>query len=242
MAGNPEQPVVLITGSNRGLGLALAGGYARAGWRVIATCRRPDEARELADLARAHPGVRVEALDVASDASVAALAVRHHGKPIDVLLNNAGVYGTLARQTLGSMDFSEAMRVIDINALGGLRVSQALIENVAASGQKKIVSLGGGLGVQSIGSTFGGHYFMKMSKAAHLMAMGVLQTDVKDKGIRIVMISPGRVDTQLMRDSGYTGPALSPEESARLVIVRIANLDEKMRGRLVTCEGQIIPW
>ena len=242
MTAEMTQPTVLITGANRGLGLAFAAQYAVRDWHVIATCRRPDDATELQQLTGRYPLLRVLPLDVTRDAEVRALAASLAGQPIDVLLNNAGIYGTLATQTLGAFDFEEAKRVFDINALGGLRVAEALLPNVAASTQKKIISLGGGLGAQSIGSTFGGHYFMKMSKAAHLMAMGVLQTDVKARGIIVVMISPGRVNTQLMRDSGYSGPALTADDSARQVMARIDDRTPAMHGRLVLCDGQLIPW
>jgi len=237
-----DNPTVLITGANRGLGLAFAEQYADKGWNVIATCRSPSAAADLRGLAGRYPRLVVEQLDVTRDDEVAALAIRYAGQPIDVLLNNAGVYGTLAKQALGAMDFEEGKRVFDINTLGALRVTQAFLTNVAASRQKKIVSLGGGLGAQSIGSLFGGHYFMKMSKAAHLIAMGTLQAEVKDKGIVVVMISPGRVDTQLMRDSGWTGPSLTAADSAAFVMARIELLDPAMHGRLVTFDGKIIPW
>ena len=242
MTAEMTQPTVLITGANRGLGLAFAAQYAVRDWHVIATCRRPDDATELQQLTGRYPLLRVLPLDVTRDAEVRALAASLAGQPIDVLLNNAGIYGTLTKQSLGAFDIEEAKRVFDINALGGLRVAEALLPNVVASTQKKIISLGGGLGAQSIGSTFGGHYFMKMSKAAHLMAMGVLQTDVKAKGIIVVMISPGRVNTQLMLDSGYSGPALTPDDSARQVMARIDDLTPAMHGRLVLCDGQLIPW
>ena len=77
---------------------------------------------------------------------------------------------------------------------------------------------------------------------AHLMAMGVMHTDLKDTELMIVMISPGRVDTQLMRDSGWTGSSISASESANLVIDRIANLDREVNGRLILYTGRIIPW
>ena len=236
------QPTVLITGANRGLGLEFARQYAELGWNVIASCRVPGNAEELAKLQRQHEHLFIEKLDVTSDAEVAALANKYSGQPIDVLLNNAGIYGTLEKQTLGGFDYEELKRVFDINTIGSLRVSEAFLDNVIASEQKKIISLGGGMGTQSIGPLFGGHYFIKMSKAAHLMAMGVMQKDMKKTGIIITMISPGRVDTQLMRDSGWTGSSISAAESARLVIERVGLLDDTARGKLMIYDGKIIPW
>jgi len=236
------QPTVLITGANRGLGLEFARQYAAQGWNVIASCRRPEQADDLKILAAEFDQVAVEQLDVTSDAEIDELAKKYTDQPIDVLLNNAGIYGTLDKQTLGTFDFEELKIVFDVNTIGSLRVSEAFLDNVVASEQKKLISLGGGMGTQSIGSLFGGHYFVKMSKSAHLMAMGVLQKDMRDSGIIVTMISPGRVDTQLMRDSGWTGPSISAEESAGHVIERIALLDESMRGKLITYDGKVIPW
>lgn len=241
-AFDAASPTVLITGANRGLGLEFARQYAAQEWNVIATCRNPKTASELQKLAADFPRVAIEQLDVTSDAQVTALAKRYAGQPVDVLLNNAGIYGTLEKQTLGTFDYEELKRVFDINTIGSLRVSEAFLPNVLASQQKKIISLGGGMGTQSIGRAFGGHYFMKMSKAAHLMGMGVMQTDLKDTGISIVMISPGRVDTQLMRDSGWTGPSITAAESAQKVIARIAALEPEMNGRLIMDNGKILPW
>jgi len=237
-----DTPTVFVTGANRGLGLEFSRQYAAAGWNVIATCRQPRQAAELQALAEQYPLITIAKLDVTDDAQVDRIAMEFAGQPIDVLLNNAGIYGTLEKQTLGTFDFEEAKRVIDINAFGSLRVSEALLNNVLASNQKKIISLGGGMGTQSIGRMFGGHYFMKMSKSAHLMAMGVLQTDLKGTDAMVVMISPGRVDTQLMRDSGWTGPSISAAESARLVIERIALLTPDTNGRLIMTNGKPLPW
>ena len=242
IALDPINPTVLITGSNRGLGLELSRQYAAAGWNVIATCRNPKKAKELQLLAEEYNQVAVEKMDVTSQPEVDFVADTYHDQPIDVLLNNAGIYGTLEKQALGTFDFEELKRVFDVNTIGSLRVSAAFIGNVIASDQKKIISLGGGMGTLTIGSMSGGHYFMKMSKAAHLSAMGTLQTDLDDTGIIITMISPGRVDTQLMRDSGWTGKAISAEKSAGLVMALIARLEPEMKGRLVMYNGTIIPW
>ncbi len=241
-AFDPTSPTVLITGSNRGLGLEFSRQYAAAGWNVIATCRNPKKAKELQLLTEEYNQVAIEKMDVTSDRDVDALATKYKNQPIDVLLNNAGIYGTLEKQTLGTFDFEELKHVFDVNTIGSLRVSAAFLDNVVVSDQKKIISLGGGMGTPTIGGMFGGHYFMKMSKAAHLSAMGTLQADVDDTGIIITMISPGRVDTQLMRDSGWTGKSISAEKSASLVISLIERLETEMKGRLVMYNGIIIPW
>jgi len=237
-----DKPTILITGANRGLGLEFSRQYAAGGWNVIASCRQPGQAPELAKLATEFNHVNVERLDVTSDRQVLALAEKYKGQPIDVLLNNAGIYGTLEKQTLGNFDYEELKKVFDVNTIGSLRVSEAFLDNVLASNQKKIISLGGGMGTQSIGRLFGGHYFIKMSKSAHLMAMGVLQKDREKTGLIVTMISPGRVDTQLMRDSGWTGPSISAQESAQLVIDRIDKIDASSGGKLIFYNGKIIPW
>ena len=112
---------MLITGSNRGLGLEFSRQYAAAGWNVIATCRTPQTAEKLEALAEQYKQVVVEKMDVTSDRDVEILAIKYKTQPIDVLLNNAGIYGTLEKQTLGAFDFEELKRVFDVNTIGSLR-------------------------------------------------------------------------------------------------------------------------
>lgn len=132
--------VVLITGSSRGIGLALTNAYAKAGWRVIATCRDPSRATELNALATANANVVVEALDVTSAPSIEALVVKYRGKPIDVLVNNAGTSGNYHGQLPGNFDEATFQEIMRVNAFAPLRVSSALLDNVSASRQKKIIA------------------------------------------------------------------------------------------------------
>jgi len=130
-----DSPTVLITGSNRGIGLEFAKQYAEKGWKVIATARTPEKAGDLKQLAKAYPKLVIEQLDVADESSIAALAKKYQGKPIDVLINNAGILGDTIVQKVGQFDFRELDKVMAVNLLGPLRVSQAFVDNVAASKQ-----------------------------------------------------------------------------------------------------------
>ena len=133
----PEGPVVLITGSNRGIGLEFARQYAEAGWNVIATARSPDAATDLHVLAEEHPRVRIERLDVTDAEQVGTLARKYEAWPIDVLLNNAGVLGSATGQSLTVLDEDEFQRVMAVNAFAPLRVTQAFLDHVARSDQKE---------------------------------------------------------------------------------------------------------
>jgi NAD(P)-dependent dehydrogenase (short-subunit alcohol dehydrogenase family) len=238
--------VVLITGSNRGIGLALAQVYAERGWSVIATCRDPAQAAELRALAAAHTQVRIESLDVVSGASLEALVARLHGEPIDVLINNAGVLGDPATENLSHFDETNFSDVMNVNSFGPLSVSAALLENVVASQQKKIVTLTSRSG--SIGSLGTAHdnYYYRMSKAAVNMGMRLLQNDVRDRGVIVGLISPGPVDTDMNRTYRHNAPAgpgiLSPRQSATAVQALIDKLDPAMGGRYLEYDGTENSW
>ena len=238
-------PTVFITGANRGLGLEFARQYAALGWNVIATCRKPDEAENLQALARQNSQVLIDRLDVTQQDEIDAVAARFKNQPIDVLLNNAGIWGSLEKQTFGQLDFDEQQRVYAVNALGPVRVTQALIDNVAASEQKKIIGLGGGMGTRrTVEFAGGGHYWYRMSRAANLISMAILQMEVRDQGIIVSFISPGKVDTQMLKDSGWpeSFKSISPKDSAGYVIEQIAVLKPEAGGELINYDGRVIGW
>jgi NAD(P)-dependent dehydrogenase (short-subunit alcohol dehydrogenase family) len=143
-ARNPG--TALITGSDRGIGLALAREFESRGWRVIATCRDPAKATELINFAHDHPTVSVEKLDVSDDAAIDALVAKLKGRPIDALVNNAGVTGSVESQTLSKLDPDAFGRVLHVNSYAPLRVSAAFLELVAASKQRKIIGMSSGYG------------------------------------------------------------------------------------------------
>ena len=237
-------PATLITGANRGLGLEFVRQYANDGWKVIACCREPDQATDLNALAAGRPGgVELQALDVTDGASVAALAGRLAGRPIDLLVNNAGRGGQPGTDTLGSIDYELWQELLAANTLGPMRVTEALIENVAASQSKRVVTLSSGLGSLSWLANekitgFGAAYQYRSSKAAVNCAMLALAHQVKPRGITVVLFSPGWVRT----DMGGPNAPLSAEESIASLRKTIAGLSLEQSGRFLDHDGTEIAW
>lgn len=234
-----DSPTVLITGANRGLGLEFARQYAGRGWRVIATARKPAEATALAELAAAHPAVSIEPLDVTDGAAIAALAAKLQGQPIDLLLHNAGVAGARAGQGLGSFDYDLYRLVLETNAIGPMRLTEALLGNVALSGQKKIVTISSSEGsIARVDAPRG--YWYRSSKAAVNMLMRNLAFEVQKQGITVALVNPGPVDTDMMK--GVRMP-LQPVPAAAATVIRIIDgvtLEET--GRFWDYEGGELPW
>ena len=166
-------PTVLITGANRGIGLELARGYLAEGWRVLACCRDPDQAKDLAAL-RADAGDRlaVHRLDVTDGRNVAGLAGELAGEAIDLLINNAGVIGP--REGFGATDFEGWQPVFAVNSFAPLCMAEGFVEQVARSERKLIVSISSKMG--SIGANVKGDSIVyRASKAATGRQPGVVR-------------------------------------------------------------------
>lgn len=240
-----EAPTVFIAGSSRGLGLEFARQYAAKGWNVIATARRPDASEGLQALVAEYPRVVLDVLDVTKQDDVERVAARFRHQPIDVLINSAGIWGDLQAQTFGTLDFGAYDWIYEVNALGPLRVTEALIENVKASEQKKVITLGGGMGTRkTVEQAPPGHYWYRMSRAANLISMAIIQREYKKQGVIIGIISPGKVDTQMLKDSGWPAhfKKISARDSAGFVIEQIAQLTPDKGGELINYDGKIIGW
>jgi len=241
-----DKPTVFVTGSNRGLGLEFSRQYAAKGWNVIATARQPDASAELQTLMRQYPNsVVLDTLDVTVQADVERVAARFSAQPIDVLINNAGIWGDLEAQTFGQLDYDAYTWIYEVNAVGPLRVTEALIDNVMAGEQKKIITLGGGMGTRNtVERSIGGHYWYRMSRAANLISMAIVQREYKKRGVIVGIISPGKVDTQMLKDSGWPEgfKKISPRDSAGLVIEQIAQLTPEKGGELINYDGSVLGW
>lgn len=238
------QPTVLITGSNRGLGLAFTEHYAKRGWNVIATTRSPESAKELAVLADKHERVRVEQLDVTDYARIVALADAYAGTPIDVVINNAGIYGDRDRQAWGSLDPELFHTINAVNVLGPLKIAEAFAPHVAASQHKKIVSITSGAGSVSPDRVAGGGVFYGISKAALNMAMRKAGAELAERGIIVATIAPGLVLTDMLKTNR---PSLAPRarsatEAVDAMAAVIDSLDQTYDGQPRNYDGSVLPW
>ncbi|MGX5737112.1 SDR family oxidoreductase [Bosea thiooxidans] len=198
----------MITGANRGIGLAITTELLRRGDHVIAAARDP-EAKTLTELAAAHPGQLTPlALDVTSDASVAAAKDALAGRAIDVLLNNAGVYGPRDRQSGLDVDFDAWREVFEVNVYAPLRVAQAFLPNVEAGQGRKIATISSRMG--SLARNPPGEIIYRSSKTAVNMAMVVFGNAVRERNVSVLLFHPGWVQT----DMGGGGADITPAESA----------------------------
>jgi NAD(P)-dependent dehydrogenase (short-subunit alcohol dehydrogenase family) len=230
-------PSALITGANRGLGLEFARQYAADGWQVYAACRDPSSASELRRLAEASGHkLRILVLDVTDPASVKAVATELDGQAIDLLLNNAGVGGARG-QTVGNIDYKAWAKVLDVNTLGPMRVSEAFVDNVARSERKLIITLTSGMGSLA-DNTSGGSIAYRSSKAAVNMVMRSLAIDLAPHGITCVVVNPGWVRT----DMGGSHATLTPAESVKRLRDLIETLGPAQSGKFYNYDGREYPW
>jgi len=227
---------VLITGANRGLGLEFVRQYARDGARVFACARVPGQATVLLDLAAASNGkITVHPVDVASDASVSHLKAEIGDQPIDILINNAGVYGG-DHQSAGDLDYAAWMRTLNVNTLGPVRLLRAFHPNLAKSHDKKAIAITSGMG--STARHDGGALIYRSSKAALNNVMHGLSLALKGDGLIVVPIHPGWVKT----DMGGANATLTPERSISSIRAVITGLKPADSGRFVNYDGTEIPW
>lgn len=226
-------PSVLITGANRGLGLEFTRQYAADGWRVFAACRDPAGAR---DLAAVEGDVSAETLDVDDGPQVAALANKLSGQPIDVLINNAGIYGP-KDVTRDTVDYDAWGQVFRTNTMSPLAVSAAFAANVAQGGQKKIITLSSIMGSIAENDS-SGDFIYRSSKAAVNAVMKSLAGDLKSEGITVAVLHPGWVRT----DMGGPDAAIEAPESVTGMRAVIAGLKESDSGRFLNYDGTKIPW
>ena len=230
-----KQPSVVITGANRGIGLELVSQYLADDWQVYACCRRPELATQLAGLAL-NSTLSIHQLDVANPESVKKLSLALLEQPIDLLINNAGIYGG-ERQSFGDIDYDQWKQVLDVNTLGPYRVSTALANQVGNSERRLMVNVSSAMGSIERYTT-GGHYIYRSSKAALNMVTVNLAHDLRSRGITVLSVHPGWVRT----DMGGSSADISTQTSAAGLRQLISNSTIDDSGRFFSWDGSALPW
>ncbi len=218
--------VAVVTGANRGIGLELCRQLRSQGHEVVATCRAHSDALEAL-------GLRViSGVDVTDSDSIRTLMDALAPKSVDILINNAG---RLESSPLGSIDYAAIQRQWEVNALGPLRVTEALLPKLAPRAKVALVSSRMG---SIADNSSGGSYGYRMSKAALNAAGKSLAHDLAPLGIAVVILHPGYVRTEMTEGRG----SVEPRESADLLLQRIDELTIKSTGRFVHANGEELPW
>ncbi|MEE2751138.1 MAG: SDR family oxidoreductase [Myxococcota bacterium] len=225
MSTQEKTPTVLVTGANRGIGLALCVELRSRGWEVIATSRAPSQ--ELDAL-----GFRWERLDVTSESSISALATTLKDVVLDLLLHNAGVS---CKDNIDALDFQGMRRQYEVNTLGPLRVTGALLSTLKRGSKVAIVS--SRMGSMADNAT-GRQYGYRVSKAAVNMVGVNLAQDLAPRGIAVGILHPGYVRTQMTEGRGE----VEPDHAAKGLVARIEELTLATTGQFRHADGRTLPW
>jgi len=236
-----SKPTVLITGSNRGIGLEFARQLSAQGWKIIATARKPATADELRELAKT-ADVSIEQLDVTKPDEIAVLAAKYADVSIDILLLNAalGPRQPTATAPLKRQDFDVAAEYFATNAVGPMRVTQAFMENVKASELKRVVVISSDSGSFVAGSQLPilSHY--KASKAALNMYFHTLAFETRKRDVTVVMLHPGNVATNT--ETARLPGAMPTADSVSQMLKVIDGLSMEDNGRFMDYRGEPMPW
>ena len=224
---------VLITGANRGLGLEFCKQYADEGWDVLACCRNPETADKLADI----PQVRVLPLDVSDFAQIDKLAAQLQDTAIDVLINNAGIYGDSPRRSFGQLDYAAWTQTLTINTQAPVKMAEAFLPHLQRGDKKMLVSISSQMGsIADNGS--GGSIVYRTSKAALNAAMKSIAIDLAEQGLGVLVLHPGWVKT----DMGGPNALIDAQKSVAGMRQVIARFTLDQSGGFLKYDGSSLPW
>lgn len=241
---DPLQPTVMITGSNRGIGFELVKVFHANNWNVVATARSPNTSEELNNFALSNNYIVIEQLDVTSQSDIDQLSEKYMNVPIDILINNAGIYGSREGQIWGQMDPELFYDVMHVNVLAPLKITEAFIDSLLLGDHKKVVSITSGAGSVSIPQVSNGGIYYSISKTALNMAMRKMAAEPGNQGITFALVAPGLTDTDMLRVArpGLLGRAHSPAVSASGIFEVILNVGADYNGLPLNYDGSVIAW
>ena len=227
---------ILITGANRGLGLEFVEHYLESSDDVIATYRNEESSFDLIKMSNEQSNLKLLQLDVTSNKSLNSFAENLGDSPIDIFINNAGVYGP-RNSSFGNVDEENWIPAIKVNAIAPLLLTQLIIKNIRAGTDKKLIYITSKMG--SIDDNKGGGaYVYRSSKTALNAVVKSLSVDLENEGIVVALIHPGWVKT----DMGGPNALIERDTSVRGMTEVISNLDITSTGNFYNYDGSIIPW
>ena len=225
-------PTVLITGAKRGIGRGLVDRFNENGWQVIATGRDATKT----ELANRGEQITAMDVDVADDQSIAALATKLAGQPLDLLINNAGVYD-VPRNQLDTVTRDAWLHEMSVNSMAPLLVTRALLPNLLAGQRRQVAVISSKMG-SITDNTSGSSYMYRSSKAAANAVLRSLSHDLANDGFTCVTLHPGWVQTDMGGPSATTTVEQSTTGLANLLI----NLKSEQNGRFFNFDGTELPW
>ncbi|MDP1774180.1 MAG: SDR family oxidoreductase [Methylobacter sp.] len=228
---------VLITGANRGLGLEFCRQYAEQDWHVIACARNPDDAFDLNKLAGRHSNIQLETLDVSEFEQIDALSEKLAAQPIDVLINNAGIYADNKNNGFGHLDYQAWIQSLVVNTEAPVKMAEAFLPQIKKSDKKLIVNISSLMGSIADNDS-GGSIFYRSSKAALNAAMKSLAIELKDQSVGVLIFHPGWVKT----DMGGPNGLINADQSITGMRALIENFSLNQSGSFVKYDGTPMPW
>ena len=228
---------ILVTGANRGIGLEMVKYSNEQGWRVFACCRNPHNAENLFNIAKLSNGkVSVHIADMEELSTLQALSYELRNDPIDMLINNAGIYGS-DKNNFGSVDVNSWMQAFQVNSIAPLKMVEAFSAQLIMSKRKTVACISSKMGSMA-DNGYGNSYIYRSSKAALNAVVKSLSIDLKDRGIISVALHPGWVKTEM----GGPDAEITTRESVELIFHQILDLTVKDSGRFIDIDGSDIPW
>ena len=227
---------ILITGTNRGIGLEFVKHYLKNNEKVVATCRNKNSAKDLLKLENTTSNLSLVELDVSNPNSINEFTSKITDQPIDTFINNAGVFGPRNIE-FGNFNAKEWLDVFNINTIAPLLITQKILKNLRLGKNKKLAFISSKVGSIE-DNTGGGMYIYRTSKTALNQVIKSLSIDFKDENFIAVALHPGWVQT----DMGGPNALIDTKTSVKGLIEVIDNLTPKNSGKFYNYDGSPIPW
>ena len=227
---------ILITGTNRGIGLEFVKHYIKNNEKVIATCRNRNSAKDLLELENTTNNLSLVELDVSNPNSINNFTSKIAGLPIDTFISNAGVSGPRNIE-FGNFDAKEWLDVFNVNTIAPLLITQKILKNLRLGKDKKLAFISSKVGSIE-DNTSGGMYIYRTSKTALNQVIKSLSIDFKEDNFIVVALHPGWVQT----DMGGPNALIDTKTSVKGLIEVIDNLTPKNSGKFYNYDGSPIPW